>query len=66
MRVALGSVAPVPMLMESLSEIAPIDDVRSTARYRMQVVKNLMEEFLYVYFVAAASSSMALVRPAAH
>ena len=48
-RVALGSVAPVPMLLEGdLSAISPIDDVRSTARYRMQVAKNLMEEFLHV------------------
>jgi len=50
MRVALGSVAPVPIFLEhrDLSAISPIDDVRSTARYRMQVAKNLMEEFLYV------------------
>jgi CO/xanthine dehydrogenase FAD-binding subunit len=27
-------------------EIAPLDDIRSTARYRMQVAANLMEEFL--------------------
>jgi CO/xanthine dehydrogenase FAD-binding subunit len=49
-RVALGSVAPVPIFLENsdLSAIAPIDDVRSTARYRMQVAKNLMEEFLNV------------------
>jgi CO/xanthine dehydrogenase FAD-binding subunit len=32
---------------ESLSrEIAPIDDIRSTARYRMRVAQNLLEEFL--------------------
>lgn len=48
-RVALGSVAPVPMFLEGdLSALSPIDDVRSTARYRMQVAKNLMEEFLHV------------------
>jgi CO/xanthine dehydrogenase FAD-binding subunit len=48
-RVALGSVAPIPILLErGLSAISPIDDVRSTARYRMQVAKNLMEEFLHV------------------
>jgi len=47
-RVALGSVAPIPILLQSLSEIAPINDVRSTARYRTQVAKNLMEEFLHV------------------
>jgi len=47
MRVALGSVAPIPIFLEGdLSAISPIDDVRSTARYRMQVAKNLMEEFM--------------------
>jgi CO/xanthine dehydrogenase FAD-binding subunit len=47
-RVALGSVAPVPIFLESadLSSIAPIDDIRSTASYRLQVAKNLMSEFL--------------------
>src|SRR5579862_727765 len=28
-------------------EIAPIDDIRSTARYRLCVAQNLLEEFLY-------------------
>jgi len=28
------------------SEIAPIDDMRSTARYRLRVAQNLLEEFL--------------------
>jgi CO/xanthine dehydrogenase FAD-binding subunit len=47
MRVALGSVAPTPIFIDGdLSAISPIDDVRSSARYRMQVAKNLMEEFL--------------------
>jgi CO/xanthine dehydrogenase FAD-binding subunit len=27
-------------------EIAPIDDMRSTARYRLRVAQNLLEEFL--------------------
>jgi CO/xanthine dehydrogenase FAD-binding subunit len=27
-------------------EIAPIDDIRSTARYRLHVAQNLLEEFL--------------------
>jgi CO/xanthine dehydrogenase FAD-binding subunit len=27
-------------------EISPIDDIRSTARYRMRVAQNLLEEFL--------------------
>ena len=29
-----------------LKEIAPIDDIRSTARYRLRVAQNLLEEFL--------------------
>jgi CO/xanthine dehydrogenase FAD-binding subunit len=67
-RIALGSVAPVPLrLIETegavkgrsidswlltvarktvASEIQPIDDIRSTARYRTEVAKNLVEEFL--------------------
>jgi CO/xanthine dehydrogenase FAD-binding subunit len=33
--------------METLGrEIAPIDDIRSTARYRLRVAQNLLEEFL--------------------
>jgi CO/xanthine dehydrogenase FAD-binding subunit len=67
-RVALGSVAPVPLrcrrteelltgkridgelkrpaLEEIAREIAPIDDMRSTARYRARVAQNLLAEFL--------------------
>jgi CO/xanthine dehydrogenase FAD-binding subunit len=46
-RVALGSVAPIPIFLEGgLADISPIDDIRSTARYRMQVAQNLMEQFL--------------------
>ncbi|MGA7089137.1 MAG: xanthine dehydrogenase family protein subunit M [Candidatus Acidiferrales bacterium] len=67
-RVALGSVAPMPMraaatekvltgqsfssallreAQETLArEIAPIDDLRSTARYRLRVAQNLLAEFL--------------------
>jgi CO/xanthine dehydrogenase FAD-binding subunit len=67
-RIALGSVAPVPLrLIETerivrgkgidaslltlarttaSSEIRPIDDIRSTARYRAAVANNLVEEFL--------------------
>jgi len=67
-RIALGSVAPVPLrLIETeravkgrgvdsslltlakkaaASEIRPIDDIRSTARYRTEVARNLVEEFL--------------------
>jgi CO/xanthine dehydrogenase FAD-binding subunit len=67
-RIALGSVAPVPMRCnrtesavrgqiadpatverarsELLSEIAPIDDFRSTAAYRSRVATNLLALFL--------------------
>ena len=60
-RIALGSVAPVPLrctqteaairegadAMAALaSEITPIDDVRSTAAYRLRVAQNLLKEFL--------------------
>lgn len=67
-RIALGSVAPVPLRAvetENLlrgekpasaaltaaqaalaGEIAPIDDMRSTARYRRRVAQNLLAEFL--------------------
>jgi xanthine dehydrogenase iron-sulfur cluster and FAD-binding subunit A len=30
-----------------LSEVRPIDDIRSTAKYRATVAANLLEEFLY-------------------
>jgi xanthine dehydrogenase iron-sulfur cluster and FAD-binding subunit A len=34
--------------METLArEIAPIDDIRSTARYRLRVAQNLLKEFLW-------------------
>jgi CO/xanthine dehydrogenase FAD-binding subunit len=68
LRIALGSVAPVPLRLlktetavkgksidsslvmlareTAASEIRPIDDIRSTARYRSQVASNLVEEFL--------------------
>ena len=67
-RVALGSVAPVPVRLAeteqvvtgkpvepsllvlaknaAIAEIRPIDDIRSTARYRSAVVANLVAEFL--------------------
>lgn len=67
-RIALGSVAPVPLrLVETekavqgkiidralltlarqtaIQEISPIDDIRSTARYRATVAGNLIVEFL--------------------
>jgi CO/xanthine dehydrogenase FAD-binding subunit len=61
-RIALGSVAPTPIRCPKteqaiqngrpaieilLSEITPIDDIRSTAHYRNQVAANLLEEFLH-------------------
>jgi len=67
-RMALGSVAPVPIRMRhtestlegrpleteriaragqsAAEETRPIDDIRSTARYRAAVVRNLVVEFL--------------------
>jgi CO/xanthine dehydrogenase FAD-binding subunit len=51
MRIGLGSVGPIPIFLHNenvANAIAPIDDVRSTERYRMQVAKNLMDEFLRV------------------
>ncbi len=47
-RIALGSVAPVPLLLKGdlAAAISPIDDFRSTARYRMRAAQNLLEEFL--------------------
>jgi xanthine dehydrogenase small subunit len=62
-RVAIGSVAPVPLRLtrteEALAagatiaearsileaEISPVDDIRSTAAYRLQVAGNLLERF---------------------
>jgi CO/xanthine dehydrogenase FAD-binding subunit len=67
-RIALGSVAPVPLRCVKteavlngielndaaikigktalMKEIVPIDDIRSTADYRLRVAANLLEEFL--------------------
>jgi CO/xanthine dehydrogenase FAD-binding subunit len=60
-RIALGSVAPVPLrcweteaaIREGrdgpaalAAEIKPIDDIRSTAAYRLRVSQNLLKEFL--------------------
>ena len=67
-RIALGSVAPVPLRLTELEQvllgkpvepelvaqaremaaaaIGPIDDIRSTARYRSAVASNLVAEFL--------------------
>jgi CO/xanthine dehydrogenase FAD-binding subunit len=59
LRAGFGSVGPVPVLIEipkdhSIDEaqallrkkIAPIDDIRSTADYRLQVSLNLLADFL--------------------
>lgn len=68
LRIALGSVAPIPIRcfatesvlrnqrvdratiergrQELAKEIAPIDDIRSTRDYRLQVSLNLLEDFL--------------------
>jgi len=67
-RIALGSVAPVPIRLANVertvmgksvetdllqlarkavaAEIQPIDDIRSSARYRAAVAGNLVAEFL--------------------
>jgi CO/xanthine dehydrogenase FAD-binding subunit len=60
-RIALGSVAPVPLrcvrteaaiaagadpLAALAAEISPIDDIRSLAAYRRRVAQNLLREFL--------------------
>ena len=44
-----GGITParIAAAKETLArEIAPIDDIRSTARYRLRVAQNLLEEFL--------------------
>jgi CO/xanthine dehydrogenase FAD-binding subunit len=61
-RIALGSVAPVPLrclrteaaiaagadpLAALAAEISPIDDIRSLAAYRRRVARNLLSDFLY-------------------
>lgn len=60
-RIAFGSVAPVPLrcfqteraiqaghdFAQALSkELQPIDDMRSTAAYRLRVAQNLLTEFV--------------------
>lgn len=44
-----GNVTPTAIAIAQkvlAEEIAPIDDIRSTARYRLRVAQNLLEEFL--------------------
>ena len=77
-RLALGSVAPVPLRLHEtehiltgkkigpslidtarksvVKEIRPIDDIRSTARYRAAVAGNLVAEFLEKLSVAGANA----------
>ena len=43
-RIAPGAIAAARAALER--DIAPIDDIRSTARYRLRVAQNLLEEFL--------------------
>jgi CO/xanthine dehydrogenase FAD-binding subunit len=78
MRVALGSVAPLPLRLAetehalrgkraeaslaalarktAVAEIRPIDDIRSTARYRAAVVGNLVAEFVDKLVAGAAAN----------
>jgi OHCU decarboxylase len=78
-RIALGSVAPVPLRLtkteqavngkevdpdllslakkSAAAEVRPIDDIRSTARYRSAVVGNLVAEFLNRLALASVESS---------
>jgi 2-oxo-4-hydroxy-4-carboxy-5-ureidoimidazoline decarboxylase len=80
-RIALGSVAPIPLRLfetESLlngkpldesaivtarksvqQEIAPIDDIRSSAQYRAAVTANLLEEFLRSLLVKKENLALA-------
>jgi xanthine dehydrogenase iron-sulfur cluster and FAD-binding subunit A len=43
-RIVPGTIAASRAALER--DIAPIDDIRSTARYRLRVAQNLLEEFL--------------------
>lgn len=84
-RIALGSVAPVPLRLTetervvtgrlfnsdllakakktAMSEIQPIDDIRSTARYRSAVAGNLVVDFLkQLKFQRTGGSNPVLMR----
>src|SRR6202049_1331451 len=78
-RIALGSVAPVPLRLTEteqavkgkaidsellllarravVAEVRPIDDIRSTARYRAAVAGNLVAEFLKLLSLQRAKPS---------
>ena len=58
----LADAVPTPVLIAEarktlIAEIAPLDDIRSTARYRTQVSANLLEEFLLSFRSAAEESA---------
>ncbi|HTZ72438.1 MAG TPA: FAD binding domain-containing protein [Candidatus Aquilonibacter sp.] len=77
-RIALGSVAPIPIRLRAteellrrkhidaelitaagkaaLAETQPIDDIRSTARYRAAVLSNLVREFLEILDAACVTN----------
>src|SRR5690348_8435217 len=81
-RIALGSVAPIPLRLAktealllgkplesglralarsaAISEISPIDDIRSTAHYRSTVAGNLVAEFISQLCGAPAQLNSAL------
>lgn len=83
-RIALGSVAPVPIRLSetekilngkcpsaslidvarntAITEIRPIDDIRSTAKYRAAVVGNLVAEFVEELGTSAQAVSNTLTR----
>jgi len=83
-RIALGSVAPVPLRLTeterivrgkaidpalvlsarnaAAAEIRPIDDIRSTARYRAAVAGNLVAEFLHRLKAEHQEGNAALAR----
>jgi CO/xanthine dehydrogenase FAD-binding subunit len=69
LRLAFGSMGPVPLRchrMEAailaghpppLDELSPVDDLRSTAAYRLRVARNLLDAFLYECVMASGVGS---------
>lgn len=69
LRLAFGSMGPVPLRcrrMEAailaghpppLDELTPVDDLRSTAAYRLRVARNLLETFLRECVMASGKNS---------